>query len=182
MFINIGNCVPVVFVVHVTLHRGGTWTDLTTLVTFEWLNCDVYFLLDCLTRQWAPVQSPWTLKYSIISGRGINPNNRTSWTTQTAAPPSAPSTRREASDHQCVLYRYQTGHEHLFTLRTRCSPHHRGLIRLRISDRKSVNHTAEMILWSMILTNVISIIHQISYKSVQILTIIFCEHKEQLKE
>ena len=90
-------------------------------------------------------------KMSIITFRGINPNIKTSWTTQTATPPTAPSTRQEASDHQCVLYQYKTRHEHLFTLRTRCSPHHRGLIRLRISDRKSVNHTAEMILWSMIL-------------------------------
>ena len=40
---------------------------------------------------------------------------------------------------------------HLFTLRRSCSPHHRGLIRFRISDRKFVNQTTEMILWSMIL-------------------------------
>ena len=42
--------------------------------------------------------------------------------------------------------------QHLFTLRSCCSTHHRGLIRFRISDRKFVNHTTEMILWSMILT------------------------------
>ena len=41
---------------------------------------------------------------------------------------------------------------HLFTLRRSCSPHHRGLIRFRISDRKFVNQTTEMILWSMILS------------------------------
>ena len=44
------------------------------------------------------------------------------------------------------------GTARLLTLRSRCSPHHRGLIRLRISDGKFVNHTTEMILWSMILT------------------------------
>ena len=42
---------------------------------------------------------------------------------------------------------------HLFTLRTCCSTHHRGLVRFRISDRKFVNHTTEMILWSMILNH-----------------------------
>ncbi len=41
-----------------------------------------------------------------------------------------------------------------FTLRTRCPTHHRGLVRFRISDRKLVNHTTEMILWSMILNPV----------------------------
>ena len=41
--------------------------------------------------------------------------------------------------------------QHLFTLRTCCSTHHRGLVRFRISDRKFVNHTTEMILLSMIL-------------------------------
>ena len=41
---------------------------------------------------------------------------------------------------------------YLFTLRNSCSTHHRGLIWFRISDRKFVNHTTEMILWSMILT------------------------------
>ena len=40
---------------------------------------------------------------------------------------------------------------YLFTLRSCCSTHHRGLIRFRISDGKFVNHTTEMILWSMIL-------------------------------
>ena len=30
-------------------------------------------------------------------------------------------------------------------------PHHHGWVRLRFSDRKIVNHTTEMILWSMIL-------------------------------
>ena len=44
-----------------------------------------------------------------------------------------------------------TEFSHLFTLRRSCSPHHRGLIRFRISDRKFVNQTTEMILWSMIL-------------------------------
>ena len=39
----------------------------------------------------------------------------------------------------------------LFTLWKSCPTHHRGLIRFRISDRKFVNHTTEMILWSMIL-------------------------------
>ena len=41
---------------------------------------------------------------------------------------------------------------HLFTLRKRDTAHHRGLVSLRISDGKFVNHTTEMILWSMILT------------------------------
>ena len=40
---------------------------------------------------------------------------------------------------------------HLFTLRRSCSTHHRGLIRFRISDRKFVNQTTEMTIWSMIL-------------------------------
>ena len=43
--------------------------------------------------------------------------------------------------------------QHLFTLKNCCSTHHRGLVRFRISDRKFVNHTTEMILWSMILTS-----------------------------
>ena len=34
----------------------------------------------------------------------------------------------------------------------RGTAHHRGLVSLRISDGKFVNHTTEMILWSMILT------------------------------
>ena len=42
-------------------------------------------------------------------------------------------------------------HQYLFTLRMTCSTHQRGLVRFRISDRKFVNHTTEMILWSMIL-------------------------------
>ena len=71
---------------------------------------------------------------------------KTAWTTQTAAPPSAACTRQEASDHQCIQFQHQASPRHLFTLRRRCSPHHRGLIRLRISDRKFVNHTTEMIL------------------------------------
>ena len=41
----------------------------------------------------------------------------------------------------------------LFTLKKCCLTHHRGLIRFRISDRKFVNHTTEMILWSMILVD-----------------------------
>ena len=41
--------------------------------------------------------------------------------------------------------------QHLFTLKNCCSTHHRGLVRFRISDRKFVIHTTEMILWSMIL-------------------------------
>ena len=41
---------------------------------------------------------------------------------------------------------------YLFTLRSCCSTHHRRLIRFRISDGKFVNHTTEMILWSMILS------------------------------
>ena len=41
---------------------------------------------------------------------------------------------------------------YLLTLRSCCSTHHRRLIRFWISDRKFVNHTTEMILWSMILT------------------------------
>ena len=71
---------------------------------------------------------------------------KTTWTTQTAAPPSAACTRQETSDHQCIQFQHQASPRHLFTLRRRCSPHHRGLIRLRISDRKFVNHTTEMIL------------------------------------
>jgi hypothetical protein len=41
----------------------------------------------------------------------------------------------------------------LFTLWKSCPTNHRGLIRFRISDRKFVNHTTEMILWSMILVD-----------------------------
>ena len=41
----------------------------------------------------------------------------------------------------------------LFTLWKSCPTHHRGLIWFRISDRKFVNHTTEMILWSMILVD-----------------------------
>ena len=41
---------------------------------------------------------------------------------------------------------------HLFTLMDRRWPHHRGEAGLRVSDGKLVNHTTEMIMWSMILT------------------------------
>ena len=120
----------------------------------------------------------WTFKQSRINclfcqlcKRVWDPDNRITLTTQTATPPFASSTRQEASDHQCVPYQHKTGHEHLFTLRKRCSPHHRGLIRLRISDRKFVNHTAEMILWSMILMIWFSVILSIVDISEEILTI-----------
>ena len=54
------------------------------------------------------------------------------------------------SDHQCSRPPVKK-FWHLFTLRKSCSPHHRELVRFRISDRKFVNQTTEMILWSMIL-------------------------------
>ena len=54
------------------------------------------------------------------------------------------------SDHQWTDV--HGGLQFLFTLKNCCSTHHRGLVRFRISDRKFVNHTTEMILWSMILT------------------------------
>ena len=41
--------------------------------------------------------------------------------------------------------------QNLFMLWKSCSPHHHGLIRFRISDRKFIIQTTEMILWSMIL-------------------------------
>lgn len=99
---------------------------------------------------------------------------KTAWTTQTAAPPSASRTRQEASDHQCVQFRYEIRPRHLFTLRRRCSPHHRGLIRLRISDRKFVNHTTEMILWSMILVRLVSVVDKCLPNSVDTLTAYKC--------
>ena len=54
------------------------------------------------------------------------------------------------SDHQCYRPPIKK-FWHLFTLRKSCSPHHRELVRFRISDRKFVNQTTEMILRSMIL-------------------------------
>ncbi len=38
-----------------------------------------------------------------------------------------------------------------FTLCTSHVSHHHGLVRFKVSDRKLVKHTTEMILWSMIL-------------------------------
>ena len=64
----------------------------------------------------------------------------------------SPAQGREEAIINAQAPRSKAGTLHLFTLRRRCSPHHRGLIRLWISDRKFVNHTTEMIMGSMILT------------------------------
>jgi hypothetical protein len=82
------------------------------------------------------------LKHKCIPKRQI-------YATQKATPPFA-ATREQAiinvSDFLQEVW-------NLFTLWKICPTHHRGSIRFRISDRKLVNHTTEMILWSMILVD-----------------------------
>ena len=55
---------------------------------------------------------------------------------------------RSPSDHQW-FDPFQD--RNLFTLWTRHVSHHHGWVRFQVSDRKLVNHTTEMILWSIIL-------------------------------
>ena len=56
------------------------------------------------------------------------------------------------SDHQCAVLSSELVPAPFHAQEKEALAHHRGLVGLRISDGKFVNHTTEMILWSMILT------------------------------
>ena len=83
------------------------------------------------------------------------------YATQKATPPFALPQGRQAIIN---VWDFPREVWNLFTLWKSCPTHHRGLIRFRISDRKFVNHTTEMILWSMILVDACKIFDSIRWQ------------------
>ena len=74
-------------------------------------------------------------------------------TTQPASIP-LPMHKAATSDHQRTVASSRLGPAPYHAQEKDALAHHRGMVSLRISDGKFVNHTAEMILWSMILTQI----------------------------
>ena len=74
----------------------------------------------------------------------------------TTQPPSFPLSMHKAatSDHQRAVASSRLGPAPFHAQEKDALAHHRGMVSLRISDGKFVNHTTEMILWSMILTQI----------------------------
>ena len=71
-------------------------------------------------------------------------------------PTSFPLSMHKAatSDHQRAVASSRLGPAPFHAQEKDALAHHRGMVSLRISDGKFVNHTTEMILWSMILTQI----------------------------
>ena len=74
-----------------------------------------------------------------------NPNFKSRATTQQASFP-LPVHEAEASDHQCTVRNRRVAPCAFSRSGKDALAHHRGLVGLRISDGKFVNHTTEMIL------------------------------------
>ena len=74
----------------------------------------------------------------------------------TTQPTSFPLSMHKAatSDHQRAVASSRLGPAPFHAQEKDALAHHRGMVSLRISDGKFVNHTTEMILWSMILTQI----------------------------
>ena len=101
-----------------------------------------------------PAYIDW-LPLSPFYFRGVHdwPHFKMQLTTQ---PPSFPLSMHKAatSDHQRAVASSRLGPAPFHAQEKDALAHHRGMVSLRISDGKLVNHTAEMILWSMILTQI----------------------------
>ena len=69
---HIGNCLPLVFVVHAILHLGEHWTDLSTLVTFEIVGIAMFIIqvtvqLDSKKPDEPEIQEGGRVSYTEIS-------------------------------------------------------------------------------------------------------------------
>ena len=131
--------------------RFPHWKSSNSIVTSEWL------LIYCISKSWGKLPSVSLVKENLyhhctLSSTGEKDlSHYKVCTTQLASPPISYT---KVSETQSSMFRSQRWFSltpDLFMLGRQGRAHHRRLIGLQISDRKSVNHTTEMILWSMIL-------------------------------
>lgn len=93
------------------------------------------------------LEQSMNMQYERIS---INPNSE--WSNHSAGIFSFAKAQDHGKRSSMHGSRPQAGPRTFSRSGKRGTAHHRGLVSLRISDGKFVNHTTEMILWSMILT------------------------------
>ena len=112
---------------------------------------------NCISKSWGKLPSLTLVKENLYQHCTLSSTGEKDLshykvcTTQLASPPISYT---KVSETQSSMFRSQRWFSltpDLFMLRRLGRAHHRRLIGLQISDRKSVNHTTEMILWSMIL-------------------------------
>ena len=129
-------------------HRLPHWKYRNSIVASE---------DNCISKSWGKLPSLTLVKENLYQHCTLSSTGEKDLshykvcTTQLASPPISYT---KVSETQSSMFRSQRWFSltpDLFMLWRLGRAHHRRLIGLQISDRKSVNHTTEMILWSMIL-------------------------------